>query len=54
MPKISSTGATIHAAQDLICPIQNTAPTKPLSTLVNVHKEAFISLIDIFVKATYP
>ena len=54
MPKMSSTDATIHAAQDLIHALQNLAPARPLVTLVNVHKEALGFLSDIFGKATSP
>ena len=35
MPKITSTDATIHAAQDLIHALKNTAPARALFTLVN-------------------
>ena len=41
MPKISSTDATIHAAQDLIHGLKNPAPFSPLATLGNSHNEAF-------------
>ena len=54
MPKMSSTDATIHAVHDLIRAIYNPAPAIPLVTLVNLHKEALISLADIFEKSTSP
>ena len=54
MLKISSTDATIYAAQDLINLLQNPEPARPLVTLVNAHKEPFISLADIFGKSTSP
>ena len=50
IPKMSSTDATIHAAQDLFDALQNQAPARPLATRVNAHKEALISLAYIFVK----
>ena len=54
MLDIFSTDATIHATQDLIHALQNTEPARPLVTLVNAHKEPFISLADIFGKSTSP
>ena len=54
MPNMSSTDATIHAAQDLIHALQNTEPASPLVTPGNAHKEALISLEETFVKAPPP
>ena len=54
MPKISSTDVTIHSTQYLIHALQNPAPAIPLVTLVNLHKEAVISLADMIGKATPP
>ena len=54
MPKMSSTAATIHAAKDIIHGLKNSSPARPLVTLVNLHKEALISLADIFEKSTSP
>ena len=54
MPTISSTNATIHAAQDLIHALQTPEPASPLVTLENAHKEALIYLADIFGKSTSP
>ena len=54
MPRMSSTEATIHAAQYLIRALQNPAPAIPLATLGNAHKEALRSLAEIFGKATSP
>ena len=51
MPKMSSTDATIHAVQDLIIALQNASPSRPLVTVINVHKEALIYLANIFGKA---
>ena len=51
MPKMSSTDATIHAVQDLIIALQNPSPSRPLVTVINVHKEALIYLANIFGKA---
>ena len=49
-----STDATIHTAQDLIYSIQKPAQASPLFKLENAHKEALISLAEIFIKATPP
>ena len=54
MPKMSSTDATIHVAQDLIHALQNPEPASPLVALVNSHKEALIFLADIFGTITSP
>ena len=54
MPKISSTDATINASQDLVHALQNLEPAILIVTLGNSHKEALISLLDIFGKATSP
>ena len=54
MPKMSSTDAIIHAAQDLIHALKNPAPASPLVTLGNLRKESLRSLADIFVKVTSP
>ena len=48
MPKMSSTGVTIHASQDLIYAMHNPAPEIPLDKLGNYHKEALISPAKIF------
>ena len=37
MPNMSSIDSTIHDAQDLINALKNTAPDRPLVTLVNSH-----------------
>ena len=47
----------MHAAQNLMCALKNPAPARPLViivTLGNVHKEAMISLAEIFGKVTSP
>ena len=54
MPKISSKDATIHAAQDLIHALYNTAPTSTQLTLRNAQKESLRSLAEILGKVTYP
>ena len=36
--------ANFHAAQDLIYAMQNTAPTRPIVTLWNLHKEKLSTL----------
>ena len=54
MPKMFSTDATIHAVQYLFIALQNTAPGRPLVSVINVHKEALISLANIFGKAAPP
>ena len=54
MPKMSSTDATIHAAQDLIHALDNSSPESQLVTLGNSQKEEFISLLEILGKATSP
>ena len=54
MPKMSSTYAIIHAAQDLIYAIQNPSPAILLGKLGNLHKEALISLAEISRKAIPP
>ena len=52
MPKLYSTNAPILSAEDIIHELRNPAPISPLVTLGNLHKEAMISLAEIFVKAT--
>ena len=54
MSKIGSTDDVIHPAQDLIHAMQNSEPFRPLVTLGNAHKEALISIADIFEKVTSP
>ena len=54
MPKLFSTDATIHAAQNLIYAQQNPAPEIPLVKLGNPHKEALRSLVEIFTTSTPP
>ena len=54
MQKMSSTDATIHAAQDLIHALKNPAPKIPLIPLVNLHKEALIYPSYKFEKETSP
>ena len=54
MLDIFSTDATIHATQDLIHALQNTAPARPLVTLENEYKEALIYLAKIFGKQISP
>ena len=54
MTKISSTDASIYAAQYLIHALNNSAPEIPLVTLGNLHKESLRSLSEIFVISTYP
>ena len=54
MPQMSSTDATFHAAQGLICALHNSAPVNPIVKLVNVHKKALSTLENIFRKATPP
>ena len=49
IPLMSSTDATIHPVQDLINALQNPAPARPLFILGNAHKEALISLADIYI-----
>ena len=45
-----SADAIIHAVQDLIKALQNTAPFRPIVALRNEHKAAFRYLEDIFGK----
>ena len=52
MPKMSFTDGTIHAAQDLIHALNNTAPGIPLVVLVNSHMVSLRILAEIFVNAT--
>ena len=52
MPKLYSKNATINSTEDLIHELKNLAPVSPLVTLVNLHKEAMISLAEIFGKET--
>ena len=47
---MSSTDAMIHAAHDLIHPLQNPAPVSPIVTIRNAHKGALIYLADILGK----
>ena len=54
MKKMSYIDAKIHATQDFICAIKNTSPDSPLVKLANSHKEAYISLKEIFRKTTSP
>ena len=54
MLKISSTDATIHASQDLVNALQNTAPIRPLVTIGNVQKSSLVYQAVIFGKATSP
>ena len=54
MPKMSSTYATIHAAQDLIYALHNPEPSIPIVKLRNAHKEALRYLSEIFRKTTSP
>ena len=49
MPENSSTDATIHAAQDLIYALHNSAPPIPLVKLVNAHKYELKSLAKIYI-----
>ena len=41
-----------HSAQDLISALYNPEPASPIVKLGNAHKEALISLAEIFRKAT--
>ena len=52
--KISYTYATIHVSHDLFDALHNPAPAIPLVKLGNTHKEALISLVEIFGKAPPP
>ena len=54
MPNISFIDVDIHAAQDSIHALQNTAPDTPLVTLENEHNEALRYLENIFDKSTSP
>ena len=54
MPKMTTTDATIHATHYLMYALQNIAPEIPPVKLVNTHKEALISLAEIFRKSTSP
>ena len=47
---MSSIDAMIHAAYDLIHPLQNPAPVSPIVTIINAHKGALIYLAYIFRK----
>ena len=47
---MSSTDVMIHAAHDLIHPLQNPAPVSPIVTIINAHKGALIYLADIIGK----
>ena len=51
VPHMSSTDATFHTSQDLICAIHNPSPSSPLVKLVNGNKEALRNLAEIFRKA---
>ena len=48
MPKMSSTDADIHAAQDFICGLQNPAPASPLVTVGDTLTSALKKLVGIF------
>ena len=48
IPQMSSIDATIHAAQDLIYSLQNTASESPLVKQGNGHKESFRTLSEIY------
>ena len=54
MPQMSSTDATFHASHDLIYALHNPAQAIPLVTLGNAHKEALITLSEIFTKSKNP
>ena len=54
MPKISSTDASIHSTQYLICALHNPEPASALVKPVNFHKESVISLAEIFIKSNPP
>ena len=45
---MSSTDATTHDAQDLICALKKSSPASSLVALGNAHKESLIPLADIF------
>ena len=47
MPKMSSADATIHDAHDLICSINNPAPSIPIVKLGNTNKEELIPLAEM-------
>ena len=54
IPKMSSTDAIIHAAQDLFNALKDPSPDIPVGTPGNSHKEALKYLAEIFGKATSP
>ena len=54
MPNMSSTDATIHASQYLICALQNPAPANPILKIGNAHREALRYLAEILTKSTPP
>ena len=54
IPQMSSTDTTIHDGHDLIYALWNTLLAKQIVKLGNSHKEALISLAEIFRKATPP
>ena len=54
MPNMSSTDATIHASQYLICALQNPAPANPILKIGNAHREALRCLAEILTKSTPP
>ena len=52
MTKMSSKDANVHSAKDLIYALQNPSPEIPLVKLVNGHKYSFMTLSEIFRKAS--
>ena len=54
MPKMSSKGATFHAAQDLIYALQNPAPAILIVKLRNGYKEELRTQVEKFSKASPP
>ena len=51
---MSSTDATIHAAQDLINALHHPSPASPIVKLGNGHKEELSTLAEIFRKSNPP
>ena len=54
MPKMSSIDTTINVAQDLIYALQSPADAIPSVKLVNWHKGALRTLVEIFKKTCPP